>query len=208
MGASRQRDDKTAVGLLVPVGRIRGEDLIELGRLAKRYGEAEARLTVQQNVIIPHVPDERLDALLAEPLLQRYSPQPSGFTRGLVACTGIDYCHFSLIDTKEEALALARSLDERYEAAEPVRIHWSGCPHACGQHKIADVGLEGARVRTEAGEIVPAASIVAGGRLGAEARMGAAAAGKTPVGDLPELVAAQIAETLGADAIRPLPAPA
>ena len=208
VGCSRQRDGKTAVGLLVPVGRIRGEDLIELGRLAKRYGGAEARLTVQQNLIIPHVPDERLEALLAEPLLQRYPPQPSGFTRGLVACTGIDYCHFSLIDTKEEALALARALDERYEAAAPIRIHWSGCPHACGQHKIADVGLEGARVRTDEGEIVAAASVVAGGRLGAGARMGTAAAGKTPVGDLPELVAAQIAETLGADAIRPLPAPA
>ena len=208
VGCSRQRDGRTAVGLLVPVGRIRGGDLIELGRLAKRYGGAEARLTVQQNLIIPHVPDERLDALLAEPLLQRYQPQPSGFTRGLVACTGIDYCHFSLIDTKEEALALARALDERYEAAAPIRIHWSGCPHACGQHKIADVGLEGARVRTDEGAIVPAASVVAGGRLGAGARMGTAAAGKTPVGDLPELVAAQIAETLGTDAIRPLPAPA
>ena len=85
-----------------------------------------------------------------------------------------------------------------------MRIHWSGCPHACGQHKIADIGLEGARVRTESGEIVSAASVVAGGRLGAEARMGADAAGKTPVGELPELVAAQIAETLGAEAIRPL----
>ena len=204
VGESRQRDGRTAVGTLVPVGRISGGDLIEFARLAKEYGEAEIRLTVQQNVIIPHVPDERLQALLAEPLLQHYSPRPSGFTRGLVACTGIDYCHFSLIDTKEEALALARALDERYEAAEPVRIHWSGCPHACGQHKVADIGLEGARVRTEAGEIISAASMVAGGRLGAEARMGAAAAGKTPVGELPELVAAQIAETLGAEAIRPL----
>ena len=203
LGVTEQREGGlVAVGMLVPVGRIAGDDLIELSRLARVYGQAEVRLTVQQNVMIPHVDPSRLPELLAEPLLARYSPEPSGFLRGLVACTGMDYCHFSLIDTKEEALKLARALDERYEARQRIRMHWSGCPHSCGQQKIADIGLEGARVRLD-DEIVAAASVVQGGRLGAEARLAEPSLAKTPTPELPELVAAQIIETLGPEAIRP-----
>ena len=205
LGQTAQRDPAlTSVGLLVPVGRITGDDLIELAAVARRHGGAEIRLTVQQNVLIPHVSRAKLPALMAEPLLQRFSPEPSGFLRGLVACTGIDYCHFSLIDTKGEALRLARRLDERYVAERPVRISWSGCPHSCAQQRIADVGLEGARVRV--GEaIVPATSIAAGGRLGDDARLGQPVAPKTPTDDIVEIVAAQIRETLGPGAIRERP---
>ncbi len=202
LGVTPQRDsDRVTVGLLVPVGRISGDDLSELGRLARDYGQAEVRLTVQQNAMIPHVAADALEDLLEEPLLAKYSPNPSGFVRGLVACTGIDYCHFSLIDTKGEALKLARALDERYVALQRVRIHWSGCPHSCGQQKIADVGLEGARVRID-NEIVAAAAVIRGGRLGENAKLAEAAAPRTPMPDLPEIVAAQIIETLGPDAIR------
>ena len=202
LGVTAQRDSElVSVGMLVPVGRVSGDDLIEFSRLARVYGQAEVRLTVQQNVMIPHVDPARLSELFAEPLLAKYSPEPSGFLRGLVACTGMDYCHFSLIDTKEEALTLARALDERYEARRRVRINWSGCPHACAQQKVADIGLEGARVRIN-DEIVAAASVVQGGRLGDDARLGEPCLPKTPTADLPELVAAQIIETLGPDAIR------
>ncbi len=194
------------VGLLVPVGRITGDDLIELGRLARVYGQAELRLTVQQNVLLPHVPSDRVPALLREPLLQRLSPDPSPWLRGLVACTGSDYCHFSLIDTKSEALALSEALDARYTLEQPVRLHWSGCPHACGQHKIADVGFEGARVRTADG-IVSAASLSSGGRLGANATLAEDRLSKQPIVDLPEQVAAEIARLFGPQAIRPRLAP-
>ena len=202
LGVTSQRgSDLVSVGLLVPVGRITGDDLIELSRLARVHGKAEIRLTVQQNVLITHISPDALPKLLEEPLLAKFSPNPSGFLRGLVSCTGMDFCHFSLIDTKGEALELARALDERYEALERVRIHWSGCPHSCAQQKVADVGLEAARVRID-NEIVGAAAVVSGGRLGADAALAEHAAPKTPTPDLPEIVAAQIIATLGPDSIR------
>lgn len=207
LGVLAQRPDgHSVVGLLVPVGRISGDDLIELGRLARVYGQAELRLTVQQNVLLPHVPSDRVPALLREPLLQRLSPDPSPWLRGLVACTGSDYCHFSLIDTKGEALALSEALAARYTLEQPVRLHWSGCPHACGQHKVADVGFEGARVRTADG-IVSAASLSSGGRLGANATLAEDRLSKQPIVDLPEQVAAEIARLFGPQAIRPRGAP-
>ena len=203
IGVAEQRQPgRNVVGCLVPVGRVSGDDLIEFGRLAAEYGTAELRLTVQQNVLIPDVADDRLKALLEEPLLASYSPQPSPWVRSLVTCTGNDYCRFSLIDTKNEALELARALDERYEIDEPVRIQMSGCPHACGQHRAGEIGLLGDRVRID-GEIRDAADVFAGGRLGEDARLGDRVAESVLTADLPEAVAAQLRALRGADALRP-----
>ena len=202
IGITAQRQPgRSVVGCLVPVGRVSGDDLIEFGRLAAEYGTAEVRLTVQQNVLIPNVPGERLDALLDEPLLRTYSPSPSPWVRSVVTCTGNDYCHFSLIDTKAEALTLARALDERYEVDAPVRIQMSGCPHACGQHRAAEIGLLGDRERVD-GEILDAADIFVGGRLGEDARLGERIDEGVLTADLPDVVAARLRALRGADAVR------
>ena len=202
IGISPQRQPgRSVVGCLVPVGRVSGDDLIEFGRLAAEHGTAELRLTVQQNVLIPNVPDERLGALLAEPLLETYSPKPSPWVRSMVTCTGNDYCHFSLIDTKAEALRLASALEERYEIDEPVRIQMSGCPHACGQHRAGEIGLLGDRKRVD-GEVLDAADVFAGGCLGDDARLAERTAEGVLTPDLPEAVAAQLRSLRGADALR------
>ena len=204
IGVGRQRqDDLRVIGCLVPVGRTTGDDLIEFARLAKVYGTAELRLTVQQNVLIPNVPSSRIEALLAEPLLQTYRPDPSPFTRALVSCTGKDYCIFSLIDTKGEALKLAQALESRYQLAEGAaapRIQLSGCRHACGQHRAGEIGLLGGRKRVD-GQIIDTADIFVGGRLGDDARLGAETAKQVPTDDLAEAVADQIRCLRGPDAL-------
>ncbi len=207
IGIVRQRDaDLRAVGCLVPVGRITADDLIAFARLAQRYGSSELRLTVQQNLLIPNVPAARLDALLAEPLLERYSPTPSPFARALVSCTGNDYCPFALIDSKGEALKLAQALEQRYAVAdgeEPLRIQMSACPNACGQHRSGEVGLLGRRKRI-AGEIVDVADVFVGGRLGAEPLLAEESASSVPLVDLPDTVAAEIRRARGDGALIPL----
>lgn len=174
IGVHRQRQDgRVYVGLNVPVGRIQGVQMKELARLADEYGEGELRLTGDQNVLIPHVREERVAALLAEPLLREFSPNPHPVMRGLVTCTGNDFCHFSLIDTKGRGLELARTLAARTPALDPAtrfRLHMSGCPHACGQHQIADIGLQAARVRRGT-EILDAADVFQGGRMGHDGRL-------------------------------------
>jgi ferredoxin-nitrite reductase len=159
------------VGLHIPVGRVTADQLDELGRLADEYGAGELRLTVDQNVVIPHVTDARLDRLLGEPLLRELRPNPPPVWRNLVCCTGNDYCHFSAIDTKGQAVALARELEARgVEVPSNTRIHISGCVHACGKHHVGDVGLQGTTVRVD-GELHEAAHLFAGGRLGEYGRL-------------------------------------
>ena len=96
------------VGCSVPVGRMHGIELVELARLAETYGDGGVRIGTDQNFIVSGVPEERLDDLLAEPLMQTYSPFPGPFERGVVACTGSEFCRFAVVETKERAVKWAR----------------------------------------------------------------------------------------------------
>jgi ferredoxin-nitrite reductase len=159
------------VGLHVPVGRLFAQDMYELARLAEVYGSGEIRLTVEQNLIIPNIPDAHLEAFLQEPILQKFSVQPTPLVRSLVSCTGAQFCNFALIETKNRALALARALDEEIELTQPVRIHWTGCPNSCGQPQVADIGLMGTKARKD-GKAVDGVDLYMGGKVGKDAHLG------------------------------------
>jgi len=171
------------VGLHVPVGRLFANDMFEFARLAEVYGNGELRLTLEQNVIIPHVPDSRLDALLQEPLLERFSVNPGGLERSLVSCTGAQFCNFALIETKNRAVALIRELEAELNLSRPVRIHWTGCPNSCGQPQVADIGLMGTKIRKD-GKTVEAVDIYMGGKVGKDAALGSCVMKGVPCDDL------------------------
>jgi ferredoxin-nitrite reductase len=137
-----------------------------LAHLAEVYGTGEIRLTTGQNAVIPNVPIERLPQLFQEDLLEKFSPRPSPFVRGLVACIGTDYCNLALIETKGRAVALSAALEEKLGAVgNPLTIHWSGCPAGCGNHEAADIGLRGFKAKI-GGKIVDAVAVYVGGRTG------------------------------------------
>ena len=157
-------------------------------------------------MIIPNVPNPRLGELLSEPLLEEWSPEPSGVVRGLVTCTGIDYCHFALNDTKGISLAIARKLEERLPDRDKiVRLNVSGCVHACGRHRLSEIGLEATRLRRE-GTVIDGFNIFAGGRAGENARLGEEIHNKATIEETTELLAEAIAARYRAQ--RPLAAPA
>jgi ferredoxin-nitrite reductase len=164
--SSQKQGGLLAVGLCVPTGRVKPEQLEELARLADVYGRGEIRLTTGQNAIIPNVPAERVTKLYGEALLKEFSPRPSPFVRGLVACVGTDYCNLALIETKSRAVMLSEALHEKMGAGgNPLTIHWSGCPAGCGNHEAADIGLRGFKTRID-GKIVDAVAVYVGGRTG------------------------------------------
>jgi NAD(P)H-nitrite reductase large subunit len=155
------------VGMLVPVGRMTTAQLRGVGDLAERYGSGDVRVTVGQNLVIPNIPEPRLGALTDEPLFKELPFDPSPILRGLVACTGNDYCGMALIDTKGHAIEVARELERRTEGrkVQPLTIHWSGCPAGCGLHQVATIGLQGCRSRVN-GQVVDAAHVAVKGRSG------------------------------------------
>ncbi len=57
-------------------------------------------------------------------------------------------------------------LDERLPGFDQhVKIHVTGCPNSCGQHWIADIGLEGKKIKVD-GRMVDAYYFSLGGAVG------------------------------------------
>ena len=191
LGVTPQADgEHSAVGLCVPVGRITADRFRKVARLARDYGTAdgEVRLTHQQNVLIPWVENERVEALLTEPLLAELPAAPELFTRGLQTCTGKEFCGLAKVFTKERAAEIARFLDANVNTnghGEDLRVHFAGCSSSCAQHQIADIGIEGVLKRVD-GEMVEAMDIRIGGHLGPEPKFGDVVVRKVPHWDLNE----------------------
>jgi ferredoxin-nitrite reductase len=196
IGVHRQRGGGSGtvttyyVGLNVPVGRMSGEHFEEAGRLAGEYGDG-VRLATDQNLIVTGVPEDRLDGLLAEPLLARYSPNPGAFERGVVACTGSEFCRFGIVETKIRAVEWAREMDERVGdlGQEAVRMHFSGCSASCAQPQIGDIGFRGETAKTHEA-IVEGVDIGLGGSLGKDAAFIDWVEGAKPAEEVPEALAA------------------
>ena len=185
------------VGCSVPVGRMRGIELVEAARLAETYGDGTVRLGTDQNFVLTGVPEDRLDDLLAEALLQKYSPFPGPFERGVVACTGSEFCRFAVVETKERAVKWARALDRagsgtdrgrpaRVDAEDGViRMHFSGCSASCAQPQIADIGFRG-DIAHVGEHIEEAVDIGLGGSLGPDAAFIDWVDGAMPVDGVPD----------------------
>ena len=183
------------VGCSVPVGRMHGIDLIETARLAETYGDGSVRIGTDQNFILSGVPEERLDDLLSEQLLAKYSPFPGPFERGVVACTGSEFCRFAVVETKERAVKWARRLDTALAEqgggnadAGVIRMHFSGCSASCAQPQIADIGFRGDIAHVDR-HIEEAVDIGLGGSLGPDAAFIDWVTGATPVSEVPDALA-------------------
>ena len=197
-GVHRQKQPGLCwLGLNVPMGRLDAAAMAELARLASAYGSGELRLSESQNVLIVNVPEERVEALRAEPLLQRLPLEPGPLLAEAVSCTGNHYCSFALIPTKSTAQAVVEELERRLELPHAVRTHWTGCPNACGQPYLGQIGLMGAKARQD-GVMVEAAKIYVGGSMGAEPRLAELQEKGVPLSELPDVLEALLVERFGA----------
>ncbi|HEX6512918.1 MAG TPA: ferredoxin--nitrite reductase [Chloroflexota bacterium] len=183
----QQQPDRYSVGLALPVGRLSSAQARAAAELADEYGSGELRLTSGQNLILTHVPDQRLPELLAEPLLRELRPDPPLALRGTVACTGVGLCDLAMTDTKNDALAAAHQLDRTLKLRRPITISWSGCPAGCGNHHLADIGLQGARARVD-GQVTQVYQVFVGGRSGRAARAGTEALADIPATEVGEVI--------------------
>ncbi len=153
-------------GLAVLRGRMTPGEIRRVADLAERYGTGEPRTTNMQNLLIPNVRRARTDALAAALEAAGLRLDASPFWRGTIACTGSEFCKLALTETKGFARWLVDELEERLPGFDQhVKIHITGCPNSCGQHWIADIGIEGKKVKVE-GQLVDAYYFCVGGGVG------------------------------------------
>ncbi|PEW75918.1 ferredoxin--nitrite reductase [Bacillus thuringiensis] len=192
-GVQDQKQERLKyVGFNVPVGRLHAEEMFEIARIAKQYGNGQIRTCNSQNFIIPNVPPENVKGLLSEPLFEAISASPKSFIGHAVSCTGIEYCNLALVETKERLRKIAEYLDTQIALDVPVRIHMVGCPNSCGQRQIADIGLQGVKMKTKEKGIVEAFEIYVGGTLLDGGAYNQKLKGKIDGEDLPDVLASFI----------------
>lgn len=161
----QQQEGLNYVGLNVPVGRLNTDELLQLADLADTFGDGTIRTTMSQNIILSGVPDAKVSALLQASVLQRLTPTPKNFISRTMSCTGKEFCNLAIVETKQHAVSVAQYLDEHVQLDEKLRIHFIGCPNACGHKQLADIGLQGSLIKTPEG-MVEAFDIAVGGTLG------------------------------------------
>jgi sulfite reductase (ferredoxin) len=167
IGVHPQKDGRLYVGFAPRAGRIPGHQLRKVAGLAERFGDGRVRTTTQQKMVILGVGAPAVDPLVAALEDEGLGVRPSPFRRGLMACTGIEFCKLALTETKGRAMWLARELEERLpDFDEDVRIHVNGCPNSCARFQLADIGLMGGVQQRPDGTRSEAFLVHLGGGLG------------------------------------------
>jgi sulfite reductase (ferredoxin) len=166
-GLHRQKQDGLFyVGASVLRGRITPAQLRKVAELAEVYGDGRVRTTAQQNILVVNIPESKVDRVVQELNFAALPVAVSAFARGTVACTGSEFCKLALTETKGFARWLSEQLEERLPGfQEQIKLHITGCPNSCGQHWIADIGIEGKKIKTE-GKLVDAYYFCVGGSVG------------------------------------------
>jgi sulfite reductase (ferredoxin) len=153
-------------GLAVLRGRITPGEMRVVADLADRYGTSDLRTTNMQNLLVLNVRQEQAGTLVAAAEAAGFRLDASSFWRGTVACTGSEFCKLALTETKGFARWMVEDLERRLPGFEQhVKIHVTGCPNSCGQHWIADIGIEGKKMKVD-GVLEDAYYFCLGGGLG------------------------------------------
>jgi sulfite reductase (ferredoxin) len=176
------------VGASVLRGRLSGEQLEAAADLADRYGSGALRATVSQNLLFIDIPNHNVAALAGELGKIGLYVEGSSFWRGAVACTGTEFCKLAITETKGFTRWLVGELEERLpQFDQQLRLHVTGCPNSCGQHWIADIGIEGKKIKHE-GKLTDAYYFCLGGAVGQHASIARPVGYRCLATDVPEAI--------------------
>ncbi|KAA2266077.1 nitrite/sulfite reductase [Solihabitans fulvus] len=177
IGVHRQQDGKFYVGAAPIAGRVSGSTLVAAAKAAERTGSNRVRLTPQQKLVVLDVPEAEVAGLQTELARLGLHSAPSPWRRGVMACTGIEFCKLAIVETKARAAELVTELERRLadivdDVEQPVSVHINGCPNSCARIQTADIGLKGQIVTDDNGNQVEGFQVHLGGGLGLDAGFG------------------------------------
>jgi sulfite reductase (ferredoxin) len=185
---AQKQEGLVYVGASVLRGRITPQQLRTAADLADRYGDGHIRTTTMQNLLIVNVQQRHAATAAHELEVAALPVQASVFARGTVACTGSEFCKLALTETKGFARWLTHQLEERLpDFQEKLRINVTGCPNSCGQHWVADIGIEGKKIK-ENGRMVDAYYFCVGGSVGQFASIARPVGYRCAASDVPDAI--------------------
>ena len=199
VGVHRQKQDGLVyVGVPVHLGLVSGEQMQAVADLAERLS-GDVRITRLQNFVLAGVPEDLADETVAELESIGFPPGLNHVRAASLACTGEPHCNFSVTETKTRAGALIEALERRFgDGIAGLRLHLDGCPHACAQHWVGDLGFQGTTVRDEQGRRRQAYDVFLRGGLGPGAAIARPVFRRVPTEELDATVEGLVAGWLAA----------
>jgi sulfite reductase (ferredoxin) len=197
VGITRQRQSGlNAVGASVLRGRLSGDQLLAAADLADQFGSASLRTTVSQNLLFIDIPSQKTSELIHKLGEIGLHVEGSSFWRGAIACTGTEFCKLAITETKGFTRWLVDELDERLPGFDQqLKLNVTGCPNGCGQHWVADIGIEGKKIKHE-GKLTDAYYFCLGGAVGQHAAVARTVGYRCPAPLVPESIERLLREYL------------
>ncbi len=189
IGIGEQQDGNYFVGIPIGRGRMSHTNMVDVARLAEQYatGDKRIRLTNKQNVLILDVPEANLAKLQEELTAVGLAPVAHQLRDTLISCTGSEFCNLAVVETKHRAGQVLKYLEENTKLDIPLFISFTGCPNACAQFQIADIGLTGTMAKhpTEINEKgkpvkIDGYNVLLGAGLGVDPKFGEVIAKQVP----------------------------
>ncbi|NMD54876.1 MULTISPECIES: nitrite/sulfite reductase [Tsukamurella] len=177
IGVQKLRNGLNAVGFSPIAGRVSGTVLSKVADAMERIGSDRASFTPYQKLIVLDVPDDQVDSLIDELAPLGLQGRPSIWRRNLIACSGIEFCKLSFVETRKRSQVLVPDLEQRLNDINarldvPITVNINGCPNSCGRSQIADIGFKGQLVDDHEGNQVEGFQVHLGGSLGLDSGFG------------------------------------
>jgi len=197
----QKQDGLVYVGVPVPMGWVRGDQLVALGELVGEFG-GDVRFTRMQNLIVTGVPATRVSWLKERLAAIGLNPNGHPLYGRAIACTDHRFCNYSVAETKGKLQEIVAELERRFgDAVTELRVYMDGCPHACAHHWVGDIGLQGTTTQHPTrGERVEAYDVCLRGGLGTRTAIGKPVLRRVPEDQIVELVARLVGAWLDARA--------
>ncbi|MGV0353726.1 nitrite/sulfite reductase [Corynebacterium confusum] len=184
LGVHQQQDGNYYVGVKPMVGHATGEQLIAIADVAERFGLTRIRTTPMKELLFLDVPEDQVAALSDALDATGLYSHPSEFRRGVISCTGLEFCKLAHVTTKARAIQLVDELEDALGDLDvPISIALNGCPNSCARTQVSDIGFKGQTLTDKDGNRVEGFQVHLGGALGLDPDFGRKLRGRKVLAD-------------------------
>jgi sulfite reductase beta subunit-like hemoprotein len=156
-----------AIWIKLSAGTVHSPQMRDLAALLEKHDLGGARLAVNQNLVIPWVPFDRVRAIYDELRALDLAAPGARTISDVTGCPGATTCNLGITRSLTLADELSRELADQIDPEiQKIRIKISGCPNSCGHHHIADIGFYG-NARKIGDQQAPYYQLLLGGRVDA-----------------------------------------
>jgi sulfite reductase beta subunit-like hemoprotein len=165
----KQKQDGYFIATIkVPQGNFTASQMRALADIARKGGDSVLRFGIDQNVMLAWIPQQSLKRVYQALSLIGLAEAGANEIEDVLTCPGAYSCNLALTKPMNLGAALAESVKKHSDPqVRKLKINISGCPNACGQHWIGDLGFYGNARKINGKEVPYYLMLLGGGSDGA-----------------------------------------